>query len=274
MKLTTIRPHPAIAPFIHHFWVFDAPVGIPAEDARIVVPNGRPKLIVPWRNGLKAGHARLGQATRESEVVFIGVWDEPTVLSSERQPTVTIGVEFKPAGLARFLDQPLCEIAAAITPADALLGREGDALAARLSSARDLQEAVRLTHQFLLDRFRPEVDRTAALVDEAIRIFRTEQVSVEDLAERLGCSRRHLLSAFQQRIGIGPKRLQGILIFERLYRSFAREGDVLRLNEEALDHFYDQPHFIKNFKQFTGHTPGRFAELRNEFGAIFYRESR
>lgn len=273
MKLTTIRPHPQIAPFIHHFWVFEAPAGIPAEDARLVVPNGRPKLVVPWRNGLDAGNARHGRSTRESEVVFIGVWDEPTTLSSERQPTTTIGVEFKPAGLSRFLECPMSDIFSAIAPADALLGRQGAELASRLASASSLAEAVRTTHRFLLERFKADADRTGALAEAATRLLSAPHLTVEEVAERLGCSRRHLLTAFNRHIGIAPKRLQGILTFERLYRQLARDGDVSRLNEEALDHFYDQPHFIRSFRQYTGHSPGRFAELRNEFGAIFYRDT-
>lgn len=273
MKLSTIRPHPDIAPFIHHFWVFEAPEGIPIEDARLVVPNGRPKLIVPWRNGLTAGNARHGRSTRESEIVFIGIWDEPTTLSSERQPTTTIGVEFKPAGLVRFIDPPMSDIVSTIAPADALLGRQGAALMSRLSSAENLSEAVWLTHQFLIERFTPDANRTSALVEAAIGMLGTGSMTIAEVADRLGRSRRHLLSAFNQSIGIGPKRLQGILAFEQLYRTFARDGDLSRLNEEALDHFYDLPHFIKNFRQYTGHTPSRFAELRNEFGAIFYRDT-
>ncbi|MCD2171699.1 helix-turn-helix domain-containing protein [Rhizobium sp. C4] len=275
MKLTTIVPHPSIAPFIHHFWVFEAPAGIPATDARIVVPNGRPKLIVPWRNGLDAGNERYGRATRESEVVFIGVWDEPTTLSSSVAPTTTIGIEFKPSGLARFLRGDMSDIFSSIAPADALLGKAGRRLRERLSSAASLGEAVRLTHHFLLESFRRESDRADLLANAAVHLMwqNNFRLNIEEIADRLGCSRRHLQTIFNQRIGIAPKRLQGILAFEELYRAFARDGNVSRLNEDALDHFYDQPHFIRNFRHFTGYSPTKYAELSNEFGAIFYRQS-
>ena len=275
MKLTTVVPHPTIAPFIHHFWVFEAPAGIPAADARIVVPNGRPKLIVPWRNGLDAGNARHGRMTRESEIVFIGVWDEPTTLSSSAAPTTTIGIEFKPSGLSRFLRGDMCDIFSAIAPADALLGRTGRALQSRISSATTINEAVALTQVFLLDSFRVEKDRADLLADAAIRMMGENRYSlrIEEIADRLGCSRRHLQAVFNQRVGIGPKRLQGIMAFEDLYRTFARDGDISRLNEAALDHFYDQPHFIRSFRDYTGYSPTKYAELSNEFGAIFYRHA-
>ncbi|HWU60718.1 MAG TPA: DUF6597 domain-containing transcriptional factor [Ensifer sp.] len=275
MKLTTIAPHPAIAAFIHHFWVFEAPAGIPTADARIVVPNGRPKLIVPWRNGLDAGNERHGRMTRESEIVFIGVWDEPTTLSSSAAPTTTIGIEFKPSGMARFLRGDMSDIVSSIAPADALLGSTGRALQARLSSAASIEEAVRLTESFLLESFRAEKDRTDTLVDAALHLMRQSRfrLNIEEIADHLGCSRRHLQTVFNQRVGIGPKRLQGIMAFEGLYRTFARDGDISRLNADALDHFYDQPHFIRSFRDYTGYSPTKYAELSNEFGAIFYRQS-
>ncbi|HLT73624.1 MAG TPA: hypothetical protein VKZ68_01020 [Ohtaekwangia sp.] len=37
-------------------------------------------------------------------------------------------------------------------------------------------------------------------------------------------------------------------------------------------HFYDQAHFIKEFKRFTGYSPLRFSKSENEFGRIFYKE--
>jgi hypothetical protein len=59
MRLRSLTPHPSLAPFIHHFWVFESDEGLPQGDARVVVPNGRHKLIVPFRNGLTA--ARIGE---------------------------------------------------------------------------------------------------------------------------------------------------------------------------------------------------------------------
>ena len=57
MQLTRIKPHPEIAPFIDRFWVFRSPIGLPSGDAR-VVPNGRQKLVVPWRNGRATDKAK------------------------------------------------------------------------------------------------------------------------------------------------------------------------------------------------------------------------
>ena len=110
MKLTTLTPSPEIAPWIHQFWIFQSPIGLPTGDLRVVVPNGRHKLIVPWRNGLTAASPRTVQTSAHGEAVLIGLWEQPTTLSSEPRETVTLGVEFLPHGLARFFPSVVGEL--------------------------------------------------------------------------------------------------------------------------------------------------------------------
>lgn len=273
MRLTTIQPPNEIAPWIHHFWVFESQRGLPAEDARIVVPNGRPKLIVPWRNALVAKGPAAVQESPEGEVVLIGIWDQPTILSSPLDETVTIGVEFRPNGLARFLEADLDSFYQQIIPVDQGLGIEGTRLARRVNSAATVEEAVGLVQRFLVDRFRAVGRPLRSEVDEAFRLMMQSgyAADIADIAEALGCSRRHLQHLFRSRVGLTPKRVQSILAFEAVYRKFSQDKDERLLRDEALDVWFDQAHFIRVFQQFTGHSPGRFADLSNEFGRIFYR---
>lgn len=279
MFLKTIRPDAVIAPYIHHFWVFEAPAGLPAMDARVVVPNGRAKLIVPWRNGLtaegKTTAARApGRHSPEGEIVLVGLWDQPTTLSSPAGRTVTIGVEFTPTGLAHFIRQDLHEIFLEIAPVDALLGKLGEKLARRVAEAETVTAAVGLVHAFLIERAQESGSSPDPIVQAAIRAMAASgyTIAIEHLADRLDCSRRHLQTLFLRQVGMTPKRLQTVMAFERLYRRYAGHRDLRQLREDALDHFYDQAHFIHTFRRFTGHAPSAFAEIENEFGRLFYRD--
>ncbi len=272
MKLQTLVPPARIAPWIHHFWVFESPVGLPEGDLRVVVPNGRPKLIVPWRNGLSAEGAGRRQDSRAGEPLLIGLWESPTVISSTRAPTVTIGVEFTPAGLRRVTEADLHELTGGILPVADVLGREGAAFARAVAGAETLDEAVATVARFLLGRFaaRPE---GPSLVDQALGLMAASghRLEIGELEARMGYSRRYLSALFQREVGLPPSRLQAILAFERLYRSFWRTGSLQALRDDALDLFCDQSHFIRHFRRFTGLPPTRFAEAANEFGLLFYR---
>lgn len=276
MRLTPIPLPDHLRPHVHALWVFESDSGLPSGDARIVVPNGRAKLIIPWRNGLTAEGGGRQQSHAEGDALLIGLWDIPTVISSDPVPTVSIGIEFTPGGLCRFIDTPISELERRIEPIGNVLGAVGDRLARRLAEASNAQAAVALVLSFLDDRFHA-LQRPGRLVaDEAIRLmmasgFRTD---IGELERRLGYSRRHLSDVFRRDVGMTPKRLNSVLAFERLYRHFSEHRSAALLRDEALDLFYDQSHFIRHFRQFTGMTPGRFSELGNEFGRIFYRSAR
>lgn len=271
--LRTIAPPREIAPFVHHFWVFESGTGLPDGDARVVVPNGRPKLIVPYRNALAARRA----ASREDQIhgpgdpVVIGHWEEPTILASTPEPTCTIGVELRPDGLARFFPPDAHELTSRIVPLADVLGRVGRELGQRVAEAESLDAAVALVRDFLLAAFArataPPPIVGAALDLLAASGFRME---VNELERRTGYSRRYLHALFLRHVGLPPKRLASVLAFERLYRRFSQDKSAEQLRQDALDVFYDQSHFIRSFRRFTGHAPGRFAELENEFGRIFY----
>lgn len=274
MRLRTVTPHPDLAPFVYHFWIFESPRGLPAGDARIVVPNGRPKLIVPWRNGLTARRAADPAAPghHHEEPVIIGQWEEPTVIASSPEPTLTVGVELNPHGLSRLFPVAAHELTARILPAADVLGPVGRALTQRTGDAATAEEAAEIVHSFLLDRLRAAEDLPAAL-QQALALLAAGPLPVQELERRSGWSRRYLHTLFLRYVGLPPKRLSTVLAFERMYRRFSVTGSAERLRLDALEIFYDQPHFIRTFRRFTGHAPGRFAELENEFGRVFYTNS-
>lgn len=273
MRLTPIALPPILSPHIHAMWVFESDVGLPSDDSRVVVPNGRAKLIIPWRNGLMATCNGISCHHHEGNALLIGLWDTPTVIGSEPKPTVSIGVEFTVTGFCRFFDNPARELTQRIEPIGNVLGAPGDRLVRRVMSANSTQEAVQIVQHFLLQRFRSLSRSGSTVVDEALRLMIASdlRMDVYDLEQRTGYSRRHLATLFKRDIGFAPKRIQSIMVFERMVRALHHHRSVEQLRDDALDLFYDQSHFIRHFKQFAGESPQRFAEMENEFGRIFYR---
>lgn len=276
MQLRTVTPHPAIAPYIHHFWVFESANGLPAGDARVVVPNGRHKLIIPYRNGLSARSAAApdGGAVHHPEgaPVVVGLWEEPSIIASSAQPTCSIGVELLPNGLTRFLSEDAQRLTQRIVPLADVLGPVGERLGQRVVNAATADDAVELVQAFLCERLAGSPEPPGA-VAAALRLLERSgyRMEVNELERRMGYSRRYLHALFLRHVGLAPKRLTAVLAFERLYRRFSQSKSPADLKRDALDVFYDQSHFIRTFRRYTGFSPGRFAELDNEFGRIFYR---
>ena len=60
-------------------------------------------------------------------------------------------------------------------------------------------------------------------------------------------------------IGISPKAFQQIHRFQKLSNFLLYNKINLNLTELSYDyHYYDQTHFIKDFKHFSGTTPSQF----------------
>ena len=91
---------------------------------------------------------------------------------------------------------------------------------------------------------------------EAIEAHPERDVGLDDLAALTGLSRFHLLRAFRQEVGVTPHAFVTGRRVARAKRLLAGED---ALTTVALDcGFYDQSHFSRTFKAWTGVTPGQY----------------
>jgi len=72
-----------------------------------------------------------------------------------------------------------------------------------------------------------------------------------------GVSARQLRRLTKQHIGLLPKDFGRILRFQ----SALKEMSVSQHSKSYLDHYYDQPHFVREFKRFSGVTPNQFRKM-------------
>ena len=54
MNVSFTQPEKQLSPYVALIWVFESSFGVPLADSRIIVPDGRAKIIVPYRNSLCA----------------------------------------------------------------------------------------------------------------------------------------------------------------------------------------------------------------------------
>ena len=77
----------------------------------------------------------------------------------------------------------------------------------------------------------------------------------------------HLAAQFKTHVGVTPKRVARIYRFARLIVSVdaGRPVDWAEVAHDAG--YFDQAHFSREFKDFTGHTPTEYLALRRRFPA-------
>jgi AraC-like DNA-binding protein len=167
-------------------------------------------------------------------------------------------VQLQPAGAMQILGVPMSSLANAFDDLAAVAGPESHRLGDFVLDERDDQRSVRAIESWLMDRVRqhrPICERTAAVVREVT--CRAGNIRVEDLAERVNLSRRHLGRMMMDRVGASPKLFARVARFDHAVQRARRCPDE-PWAEIALDSGYaDQAHLTREFVDLGGIRPSQ-----------------
>lgn len=202
-----------------------------------------------------------GSGLEECPASFVaGVYDVPVVVESDGA-ALLVQVDVTPSAASRLLGVPMHELARRTVPLDGILGADVRRLEEQLSAAPAWRVRKELAVAFVARRL-AEAPQVRPDVAWALRRMRETGgcVPVGELASELGCSRKHLNQRFRETIGLSPKSVAQLVRFNRALRLLAGGMDAAAVAAQAG--YADQPHFAKEFRRFTGVTPGAFLRER------------
>jgi AraC-like DNA-binding protein len=169
-----------------------------------------------------------------------------------------VGVKFRPGGFHPFLPVPAWRLTDSALAVDEAFGVNPHA---EVLAAREDRAQIAVVERFLRSLPR-EADPCVAEVVELFRLILRDAslVRVDQLAARAGRSPRALQRLFREYVGVTPKWvLQRLRLHEAAERMADGAGDWASL---ALDlGYFDQAHFIKDFRRVVGRSPGEYAAL-------------
>jgi AraC-like DNA-binding protein len=251
LRVAVLPPRPALAPFVRAFTIVEARV----EATRVLVPEAG--LVLGLRYG---GFAEIldaaGAATRLSNASFTGVAGKVRRMRTSSGGGIVLAM-FQPTGAARFFAAPLHELYGATVALEQLIApRELARACDRLGGAADDAARVAIVEEFLLARLRPEAPD--ALVAAAVRAIDAARgaVRIAPLARTLAISQDPLEKRFRRVVGAAPKRYAALVRLRHAVRGYRPGTSLSQLAQEAG--YFDQSHFIREFRAFTGAAPGRF----------------
>lgn len=180
--------------------------------------------------------------------------------------TRSVGVHFKPWGLAPFLPMPAAELCDRPVTIEQVWGRPAIAeLRDRLATADGPHEMLTLLEEELLRRLRETAG--LGLVRHTSRIISATSgaVAIDDLRVAAGVSSTHLAQRFKELIGVTPKRLARNYRFATTVLSINPAGPIDWADLASGAGYFDLAHFGHEFREFTGLTPTRYVEVRRQF---------
>lgn len=250
MKFETYTPCEILKPYIRCFAVQEAA----HSGIYKVLPDTSPVIGFQYKGALS-----WLQDEREIRLASSGITGLRDVYRAfKNSPDIgTILVFFKEGGAAAFFREPLHEFfgeSAALR--DFIPGPEIQEVEARLHEAKSDPMRIRIIEKFLISRLSSlEPDK---LVNAALRLIHASKgsIRISELAGSLHISRSPLEKRFRKAVGASPKKFASIVRLKCLIESFRDGASPAELGNAAG--YYDQSHFIKQFKVFTGETPEKF----------------
>ena len=234
-----------LAAFVQHYWIVRWKLAGHAPQLQETLPHPNAYLVFEPGSAKVAGVA-TGRWTRLLE-----------------GDSFAFGVKFRPGGLRPFLGCAVSTLTDRQLALHEVFGDEGG-LHERVTACADELAMIDVVRAFLLERLPmadPQTERVAALVAgiEADRTLTRADV----FATRHGMNLRALQRLFDDYAGVGPKWVIGRY---RLHEAVDRlaDGETVDWTALALDlGYFDQAHFIRDFRKLVGRTPGEFARDLN-----------
>lgn len=171
--------------------------------------------------------------------------------------TGTILVYFKEAGAAAFFKQPIHEVFRESISLDNFMLRSALLIIEeQIAEAKTDIQRINVVEQFLIARMKQPVTDNLVLTALSLMYKSKGNIRIKDLMQQLHISQSPLEKRFRNVVGASPKKFASIVRFKHTIQQYNPQNPLTNLAYEAG--FYDQAHFIREFKNFTGETPETF----------------
>jgi AraC-like DNA-binding protein len=163
------------------------------------------------------------------------------------------GVMLQPYAIPTLFNISATEIKNELVDLTLLPGQHGKDITEQILLATDNSQRIILINHFLTNRIK-EVNQSEIILTVQ-RICREKgNVSIQQITKQACLSQRQYERKFKDLTGFAPKSFARLVRFKSLVENHPKEPKTL--TEIAYDFgYYDQSHFIQDFKQFSGYKP-------------------
>jgi AraC-like DNA-binding protein len=258
MLYLTHVPHPPLSQFVNLLWLYEGYTQAHAKER--VLPSGEMQIVINLLEDRSCVYDRddTDRCQTFRGALLSGAHSEYLVISTAMQAFV-MGVHFRPGGAFPFLRMPAGELRDTTVSLDTLWGSGAVDLRDQLLEASTHEARFEILERVLLSELTRGFERHGA-VGFALRRFMADpqMPTISGVTEQIGLSPRRFIQVFRDETGFTPK------VFCRI-RRFQQALDLMegRKNVEwanvALDcGYFDQAHFIHDFRAFSGINPSTY----------------
>ena len=267
MNYKTIAPHTDLSVFVKCYWTLDVPKKIKPEKQRIV-PDGCMEMIFHYGDLYKQ-YIEDGSYIIQPKCFVFGQITHPLDIEPTGE-TGIFAIRFHPDGFAPFATMPINDMENRAVPLQELFGKDGLHLEKEVLNALTNEERVKIIEPFLMKiLITPKFIDSITKSSVEIILQLNGQITVDELSDQLNIHRRQLERKFSSVIGLSPKQLSKIIRIQSTLKMLANNQFTSLTSVAYEGNYYDQAHFIKDFKEFTGMSPKNFYANNLKMSSLF-----
>ncbi len=268
MNYQTFEPNSSLTELIKCYWTLESPEEETPEK-QVIIPDGCMEMIF-HHGDLYKQYVKNGNGIIQPKCFVIGQLTQPL----EIEPTGETGifsVRFHPNGFLPFATIPIKEMENKTFSLKKLFGKDGQEIKQKVLKAESTSGRIKLIEAFLLKRLSDiqTIDRIVKSTVETI-LTANGQLSIDELSKKKNINRRQLERKFSLAIGLSPKQLSKTIRLQAVLKMLLTKKFTSLTALAYQNEYYDQAHFIKDFKELTGFTPKEFYGSNLKMSSLFY----
>ena len=258
-------PAPPLDHFIENMWFFDG--YDPDHTMERLLPDGTMEIVI----NLQPEPKRLFQRDNFDDVqLFSKSWisgkqTRYIVIEAATQSSM-MGVHIKPCGAFPFLGFGVSELTDTVTELELVWGRDINSVREHLLDVPLVADKFAVLERYLLSRLRGH-PRSFRSVERALHLMLQSPhgMAIRDFASAIGITQKHLITQFDRFVGLKPKLCERIGKFQSVLDTIDKQMHLDWAHLAVSCGYYDQSHFIKEFKTFSGINPSRYIVDKSEY---------
>jgi AraC-like DNA-binding protein len=183
-----------------------------------------------------------------------------SIMLPQSGKTKFIAIEFYPFGAFPFLNMPMYNFTnTVISPID-IFGNSYLNLNDKIFIS-SIEQCITIIEKYLIEKLSiNKNDISQSKRATQLLYINQGHMRIDDLAHNVNMSKRNLERKFEITTGLSPKSLAKIFRFNKIKNELMHNPNLKLTSLAYQFHYFDQAHFINDFKQITGLTPSSFAK--------------
>ncbi len=263
MKLELYSIWPELQPYVKEICSMESDTATSFISPIRVLPDACVELFINFSNRQDSLATVTGKKVFDNSQSYVVSRMSNFMDVQMKSKTGFISVCFYPSTAYLFFQLPMSEVADSLTDLQYLWQTEANAMEEEIGNAADNEHRAAVIQHYLLKQLRKNrLDKTIAYcvheIKKADNLF-----SVAGLADKVGMSQRQLSRKFNHCIGLSTKEFIHINRFIGSLKYLKKYPDMSLTDIAYESGYYDQAHFIHDYKAFAGLTPSAVRNAGN-----------